>query len=146
MKFIKTKKAPEAIGPYSQAVVFKNFVFCSGQIGINPKTGKLLKGIEKQTEQVLKNLKAVLEAENLSLKNIVKTTVYLKKISDFEKMNKVYERFFNEHKPARATIEVSNLPKGALIEIEAIAVKLQGSDPCLNKNFRRKGQKFFQKI
>lgn len=122
MKFIKTKKAPEAIGPYSQAVVFKNFVFCSGQIGINPKTGKLLKGIEKQTERAILNLKEVLISSKSNLNKVVKTTVYLKDMRDFQTMNLVYEKFFKKTKPARSTIEASNLPRGALIEIEAIAI------------------------
>lgn len=100
-----------------------NFIFCSGQIGIDPKSGQLVEGVEKQTEQVLKNLEAVLAEAGASLKNIAKTTVYLKNIADFPKMNEVYAKFLGEHKPARATVEVSNLPKGALVEIEAIAMK-----------------------
>jgi len=122
-KIIQTKKAPAAIGPYSQAIRVGNFVFSSGQIGLEPKTGQLVEGIEKQTERAIENLKAILEEAGLSLKNVVKTTVYLKNIADFSQMNEIYSQFFKENKPARATVEVSNLPKGALIEIEAIAVK-----------------------
>ena len=121
-KIIQTEKAPEALGPYSQAVMVDNFIFCSGQIGINPETGELAEGIEKQTEQVLKNLEVILAAVGASRKNIVKTTVYLKNLSDFQKMNEIYAKFFGESKPARATVEVSNLPKGSLVEIEATAV------------------------
>lgn len=121
-KIIQTKKAPSAIGPYSQAIMIDDFIFCSGQIGIVPETGQLVEGIEEQTAQVMKNLKAVLVEAGASLKNIVKTTVYLKNIVDFPKMNGVYTKFFEEYKPARTTVEVSNLPKGALVEIEAIAV------------------------
>ncbi len=122
-KIIQTKNAPSAIGPYSQAIMVAHFIFCSGQIGIIPKTGRMVEGIEKQTEQVLKNLEAVLTEAGAALKNVVKTTVYLKNIADFPKMNEIYAKFFGENKPARATVEVANLPKGALVEIEAIAVK-----------------------
>jgi 2-iminobutanoate/2-iminopropanoate deaminase len=121
IKIVNSNKAPAVIGPYSQAIIAGGFIFCSGQIGINPKTEKLVNGIEKQTEQVLKNLEVILKEANLSLGNIVKTTVYLKNISDFPKMNKIYAKFFRKHKPTRTTVEVSNLPKEALIEIEAIA-------------------------
>lgn len=120
-KIIKTTKAPKALGPYSQGVVYNNFVFCSGQLGINPKTNNLEKTIEKQTFYALKNLQNILAAANSNIANIIKTTVYLKNMNDFNKMNKIYEKFFKKFKPARATIEVSNLPKGALVEIEAIA-------------------------
>lgn len=123
MKTINTDKAPKAIGPYSQAVAVGNFIFCSGQIGINPKTGVLAEGIEEQTKQVLENLKNVIEAAGASLKNVVKTTIYLKNLADFEKVNKIYGEFFGDHRPARATVEVSSLPKGALVEIEAIVYR-----------------------
>ena len=122
IKIVNFNKAPAIIGPYSQAIIAGDFVFCSGQIGIDPKTGELKQGIEKQTEQVLKNLEVILKEIDLSLENVVKTTVYLKNISEFSKMNKIYANFFKKQKPARATVEVSNLPKNALIEIEAIAV------------------------
>jgi 2-iminobutanoate/2-iminopropanoate deaminase len=123
MKVINTNKAPKAIGPYSQAVAAGDFIFCSGQIGINPKTGVLVEGIEEQTTQVLENLKNVIEAAGAGLKNVVKTTIYLKNLVDFEKVNKIYQDFFGEHRPARVTVEVSALPKGALVEIEAIVYK-----------------------
>ncbi|QQG40657.1 MAG: RidA family protein [Candidatus Levyibacteriota bacterium] len=123
MKIIKTKKAPAAIGPYSQAIVAGDFVFCSGQIGINPTTGNLVEGIEDQTKQVITNLQAVLKAARLDLASVVKTTVFLKNINDFPKMNNVFASFFDKHKPTRSTIEASNLPKNALVEIDAIALK-----------------------
>lgn len=122
-KQIQTDKAPAAIGPYSQAIATENFIFCSGQVGIDPQTGSLLEGIEKQTSQAIKNLEAVLAEAGSGLTHVVKTTVYLKNIDDFAKMNTVYETFFKESKPARATVGVANLPKGALVEVEAIALK-----------------------
>ena len=124
MEFIKTDKAPQAVGPYSQAVKVGNLLFISGQIAINPETGKLEgETVAEQTERVLKNIEEILREAGFSLKDVVKTTVYLKNIKDFAEMNGVYAKFFGEHKPARATVEVSNLPLGALVEIEAIAVK-----------------------
>ncbi len=124
MEFVKTDKAPQAVGPYSQAVKVGNFLFISGQIAINPETGKLEgETVAEQTERVLKNIEAILREAGFSLKDVVKTTVYLKNICDFAEMNEVYAKFFGEHRPARATVEVSNLPLGALVEIEAIAVK-----------------------
>jgi len=124
MEFIKTDKAPQAVGPYSQAVKVGNFLFISGQIAINPETGKLEgETVAEQTERVLKNIEAILREAGFSLKDVVKTTVYLKNICDFAQMNGVYAKFFGEHRPARATVEVSKLPLGALVEIEAIAVK-----------------------
>ena len=122
-KVVSTSKAPKALGPYSQAVKVGGFVFCAGQIGIDPKTGELKEGVEEQTRQVLQNLKAVLEASGSSLERVVKTTIYLKNVKDFEKVNKIYAEYFGKIKPARATVEVSNLPKGALVEIEAVAVE-----------------------
>jgi len=124
MEFIKTDKAPQAVGPYSQAVKVGNFLFISGQIAINPETGKLEgETVAEQTERVLKNIEAILREAGFSLKDVVKTTVYLKNMCNFAEMNGVYAKFFGEHRPARATVEVSNLPLGALVEIEAIAVK-----------------------
>ncbi|MEK7633790.1 MAG: RidA family protein [Patescibacteria group bacterium] len=123
MKVVITNNAPAAVGPYSQAIVVNNFVFCSGQIGINPKTGNLVDGIENQIKQVLFNLQAVLEVAGSDIKHVVKTTVYLKNMSNYPLLNQLYGDFFNDHKPARATAEVSNLPKDCLIEIDAIAVK-----------------------
>lgn len=119
---INTEKAPEAIGPYSQAIVTDEHIYTSGQIGLDPKTGQLAEGIEAQAKQVLSNLKNVLEACGSDLQHVVKTTVFIRNIADFPKVNEIYAHFFEHHKPARSTVEVSNLPKGALIEIEVMAV------------------------
>jgi 2-iminobutanoate/2-iminopropanoate deaminase len=121
MKYIATEKAPKAVGPYSQAIVTGGLIFCSGQIGIDPKKGTLVKGFEKQTQQVLKNLRAVLKEANSDLNYIVKVTVYLADINDYKTMNEIYGQYFTDHKPARAAFAVANLPAGALIEIEAVA-------------------------
>lgn len=122
-KEIKTNKAPRAIGPYSQGINAGGTVFLSGQIPIEPLTGELAKGdIASQTKQVLTNMKMVLEEAGGSMKDVVKTTVYLKDISKFSGMNAVYEEFFTAPYPARSTVEVSDLPKGADVEIDAIAV------------------------
>ncbi|MEO0137880.1 MAG: RidA family protein [candidate division WOR-3 bacterium] len=121
-KIIKTENAPRAIGPYSQAVMVGNLIFTAGQIGLNPATGELVgETITAQTEQTLKNLRAVLIAAGVDLKNVVKTTVYLTRPTDFPLMNEIYAQYFETEPPARTTIFVSSLPKGALIEIEAIA-------------------------
>jgi len=119
---ISTEKAPAAVGPYSQAVKTEQFVFTSGQIGINPLTGQLRLGIEEQTRQVLTNLKRVLEAADSGLEYVVKTTVFLKDMNDFPKMNAVYAEFFGKNPPARSAIAVAALPKGGLVEIEVIAI------------------------
>jgi 2-iminobutanoate/2-iminopropanoate deaminase len=119
---IITENAPLPIGPYSQAVRYKNFIFISGQIPINPKTNEIVKGdITVQTKQVIENIKGILNKVGAGLENIVKTTVYLKKLNDFEKMNYVYAQYF-KNKPARSVVIVSDLPKNSLIEIEAIAI------------------------
>ena len=119
---VRTENAPAAIGPYSQAVVSGGFLFCSGQIPLDPATGKMVEGgIEEQTERVLRNLAAVLESGGGSLRSVVKTTVYLVDLSDFRGMNEVYGRFFPENPPARATVEVAKIPAGALVEIDAVA-------------------------
>ena len=119
--FISTDGAPGAIGPYSQAVAVDGWMFCSGQIPMDPATGDLVQGdIQAQTDQVLKNLTAVLEAARASLNNIVKTTVFLEDMGDFGGMNEVYARHFGEHKPARAAVAVRTLPKNVKVEIEAI--------------------------
>ncbi len=124
---IQTSSAPKAIGPYSQAVDTGEWVFCSGQIPLNPQTMEFAASdVKGQTEQVLKNLAAVLEAAELSLADVVKTTVFMKDLSQFPIMNEVYEAHFSKASkkfPARSTVEVSALPKGALVEIEAIAKK-----------------------
>ena len=122
-KTVQTEKAPAAIGPYSQAVLTGGLLFCSGQIPIDPATGKMVEGgIEIQTERVLRNLAAVLEEGGASLQSVVKTTVYLADLSDFPVMNGVYGTFFPENPPARATIEAAKLPAGALVEIDAVAL------------------------
>jgi 2-iminobutanoate/2-iminopropanoate deaminase len=119
---ITTGRAPAAIGPYSQAVRSGSLVFCSGQIPLDPPTGQLVEGgIEAQTAQVLDNLTAVLAAAGLTLGDVVKTTVFLASMDDFPAVNEVYARYFDEDPPARSTIGVSALPKGARVEIEAIA-------------------------
>lgn len=120
-RIIATADAPQAIGPYSQAVEANGFVFISGQIPIVPATGQMPEGIEAQTEQVMCNIGAILKAAGLDYGNVVKTTVLLKNITDFAAMNGIYAQYFTADCPARAAFEVGNLPKGALIEIEAIA-------------------------
>ena len=123
-KEIKTGKAPQAIGPFSQAIEANGFVFASGQIALDPKTGELNSGsIEEQTRLVLNNLKAVFDAAETSLDNIVKCNVYLKDMNDYSGMNAVYGEFFNSPFPARAAVQVARLPKDVKIEIEAVAVK-----------------------
>ena len=122
-EIIKTQKAPLAIGPYSQAVKAGNLLFVSGQISINPKTNEFNNdNIEIQTEQVLKNIKAILEAGNSSLENVVKVTIYLQDVKDFTLVNKIYSKYFEDSLPARVCVEVSNLPKNAKVEIEAIGM------------------------
>lgn len=120
-EIVSTEKAPAAIGPYSQAVKVGSFMFCSGQIPINPETKEIVEGgIEEQTKMVFENLKAIIEAGGSSLSNVVKTTVFLKNMNDFVKMNSVYATYFKENQPARAAIEVARLPRDVLVEIEAI--------------------------
>src|SRR3990172_1881281 len=122
-KIVQTDKAPKAIGPYSQAIRIEGLVFSAGQIGLDPSTGELVPGgVEAQTRQVLTNLKNVLAAAGSDLNFVVKTTVFLKDMNDFPKMNAVYAEFFPENPPARSTVAVSALPKGALVEIEAVAM------------------------
>jgi 2-iminobutanoate/2-iminopropanoate deaminase len=123
MEIINSDKASAAIGPYSQAVRVRDFVFCSGQIGIDPTT-KGLAGddVTTQTRQVFKNIRAVMKASGLGLKNIIKTTVFLTNMNDFPVVNDIYGSEFKDHKPARSTVQVARLPMDALIEIECIAV------------------------
>ncbi|MEJ5241841.1 MAG: RidA family protein [Anaerolineales bacterium] len=122
-KIIHTEKAPKAIGPYSQAVQIANLIFTAGQIGLDPQTGELVgTDIESQTRQVLTNLKHILEAAGSSLSHVVKTTVFLQDMSEFPRMNAVYAEFFPENPPARSTVAVAALPKGARVEIEAVAL------------------------
>ena len=121
LKKIATDKAPSAIGPYSQAIVFGNMLFTSGQIPINPQTGNIeATTITEQTEQVMKNLGAVLSEAGLSFEKAIKTTCFLANISDFAAFNEVYAKYFTE-KPARSCVAVKDLPKGALVEVEVIA-------------------------
>jgi 2-iminobutanoate/2-iminopropanoate deaminase len=121
-KVISTSGAPAAIGPYSQAIISNGMAFLSGQIPLDPATGQVVAGgIEEQTVRVFDNLKAVLESSGSSLANVVKTTVYLKDMGEFAAMNAVYGRYFTENPPARATVEVSRLPKDVRVEIDCIA-------------------------
>lgn len=123
-KVISTAEAPKAIGPYSQAIEAGGFVFVSGQIPLIPATGELVEGsVEVQTARVLENLKAILEAAGLSMENVVKTTVYITNMDDFAKVNGIYGQYFQENPPARVCVEVSKLPKGALVEIDVIAAR-----------------------
>jgi len=122
-KEVKTESAPQAIGPYSQGIIANGFVYCSGQIPIDPATGELVQGaIEEQTRQVLRNVGAVLEAAGSSYADVVKCTVFLQDMNDFAKMNSVYGEFFPVPFPARAAVEVARLPRDVKVEIEAIAL------------------------
>ena len=122
-KIIFTAKAPKAIGPYSQAIRTEAMVFTAGQVGLDPATGELVEGgVEAQTQQALTNLKNVLEAADSGLNFVVKTTVFLRDMNDFAQMNGIYEEFFAKDPPARSTVAVAALPKGALVEIEAVAL------------------------
>lgn len=122
MKKVETTNAPQAIGPYSQAIIVNNMVYSSGQIPLTPE-GEMVKGdIQAQTHQVFQNLKTVLEAAGASLDTVVKTIVFLKSMDDFAAMNEVYSQYFPNHKPARSCVEVARLPKDALVEIEVVAL------------------------
>jgi 2-iminobutanoate/2-iminopropanoate deaminase len=119
---VATKDAPQAIGPYSQALKAGGFLFSSGQIAIDPSTGQVIEGdVAAQTERVMKNLAAILKAAGLTLDRVVKTTVYLKNMGDFATMNETYGRHFGQHRPARSTVEVARLPKDVLVEIDVVA-------------------------
>ena len=119
---VATKDAPQAIGPYSQAIKAGGLLFSSGQIAIDPATGQVIEGdVAAQTERVMKNLAAILKAAGLSLQRVIKTTVFLKSMGDFATMNEVYGRHFGEHCPARSTVEVARLPKDVLVEIDVVA-------------------------
>ena len=123
IQFTSTPRAPRAIGPYSQATRANGLLFTAGQVGFDPGTGELVDGgIAEQTERVLLNVRAILEAEGLSLASVVKTTVFLVDMADFAEMNTVYARAFGDHRPARSTVAVAALPRGARVEIEAVAV------------------------
>lgn len=121
-KVIHTAKAPAAVGPYSQAIASGDFLFCSGQIAIDPATNEVLRGdVKTQTEQVMKNIAAVLEAGGLQFSNIIKTTIFLTDMNDFATVNEIYAKAFPQEPPARSTVAVSALPKGVNVEIEVIA-------------------------
>ncbi len=125
-KIVSTKEAPAAVGPYSQAVRVGQMVFTAGQIPLNPQSGQIVsEDIGEQTRQVLNNLTAVLKAENLTFDHIVKTTVFMTDLGQFQTMNEVYASYFTDQPPARSTVQVSALPKGARVEIEVIAVSDQ---------------------
>lgn len=119
-------KAPKAIGPYSLGIRAGDYIFTAGQIGLDAKTGQLAEGIEAQTRQAVLNLKSILEAAGSKLDNVVKTTVFMQDLGEFEKMNAVYGEFFAENPPARSTVQVAALPRGARVEIECMAVVGQG--------------------
>lgn len=121
MKEINTKKAPAAIGPYVQAIATDNLVFTSGQLPLNPETGELVTEIKAATKQALENIKAILEEAGTSMDKVIKCTVFLADINDFAAVNEVYGQYFTDHKPARSAIQVGALPKGGVLEIEAIA-------------------------
>lgn len=120
MKEIKTTNAPAAIGPYSQAIITGNMLYTSGQIPVNPETGEIAKGVEAQANQVFTNLKNLIAAAGSSIENTVKTTVFIKNMDDFAKINEIYAQYFTEPFPARSCVEVARLPKDVLLEVEAI--------------------------
>ncbi|WP_033829474.1 RidA family protein [Bacillus andreraoultii] len=121
-KIIQTEKAPKAIGPYSQGIKVGNLLFLSGQIPVNPATNEVVKGdIVAQTNQVMKNIQAILESEGLSIENVIKATIFLSDMNQFTLVNEAYASHLGDHRPARSTVEVSRLPKDVLIEIEVIA-------------------------
>ncbi len=123
MEFVSTPGAPRAIGPYSQAARANGLLFTAGQVGFDPATGELVDGgIAEQTERVLQNIRAILEASGVTMGSVVKTTVFLVDMADFVAMNTVYAEAFGEHRPARSTVAVAALPRGARVEIEAVAV------------------------
>lgn len=120
-KIVETEKAPAAIGPYSQAIQFSGLLFVSGQVGIDPQTGEFVEGgIEAQTEQVLKNVTAIIEESGMSLKDVLKCSCFLKNMDDFVTFNSIYDKYFGANPPARETVEVARLPKDALVEVSAI--------------------------
>lgn len=123
LQAVATKKAPGAIGPYSQAIKISNMLYTSGQLGMDPETGEILSGdIKVETKRALDNLVAILEEAGTSLEKVVKTTVFVKDMNDFAMVNEVYGEYFSEHKPARSCVEVARLPKDGNVEIEAIAL------------------------
>jgi 2-iminobutanoate/2-iminopropanoate deaminase len=121
-KIISTSEAPAAVGPYSQAIRIGNFVFCSGQIPLDPKTGEIVPGdVNAQTRRVMENIAAVLRAEGLNFENIIKTTIFLANLADFQAVNELYGSYFKSDPPARSTVQVAALPKNAQVEIEVVA-------------------------
>ena len=132
-KIISTTDAPAAVGPYSQAIRSGQFVFCSGQIPLDPKTAQMVQGdIRNQTQRVMDNITAVLRAEGLTFENIVKTTIFLTNLADFQTVNELYGSYFKSDPPARSTIQVAALPKGANIEVEVIAVANPGGGKTID--------------
>lgn len=123
MTHVSTPNAPAALGPYSQAVDTGSTVYCSGQLGLDPATGNLADGVQAQTHQALRNLQAVLNEAGLSLDNVVKTTVFVQDLADFGTVNEIYGTYFHGGFPARSCVQIAALPKGALVEIECIAVR-----------------------
>ena len=121
MKIISTEKAPQAIGPYSQAVMVEGILYSSGQIALTPEGELIEGGVQEQTRQVLQNLSAVLEAAGGSLQDVIKTTIFLARMEDFAAVNEIYAEFFDAHRPARSTVAVKTLPKNVLVEIDCIA-------------------------
>jgi 2-iminobutanoate/2-iminopropanoate deaminase len=122
-KIISTTDAPAAVGPYSQAVRVGSTIYCAGQIPLDPKSGQIVAGgIDAQTRRVMENITAVLKAEGLTFENIVKTTIFLMDMADFQTVNEIYGSYFNQQPPARSTVQVAGLPKGARVEIEVLAV------------------------
>jgi 2-iminobutanoate/2-iminopropanoate deaminase len=127
-KIISTSEAPAAVGPYSQAIRVGSTVYCAGQIPLDPKSGQIVSGgIEAQTRRVLDNIGAVLRAEGLTLDEVVKTTIFLMDLADFQTVNEIYASYFKQEPPARSTVQVAGLPKGARVEIEVIAVANSGA-------------------
>jgi len=122
MKYLQTDNAPQAIGPYSQGIIVNNLFYSSGQIPLTAEGNLIEGGIKEQTDQVFKNLKAVLEAAGASLESVIKATVFIKDMNDFAELNEVYGTYFSTHKPARSCVEVARLPKDVLVEIEVIAL------------------------
>jgi 2-iminobutanoate/2-iminopropanoate deaminase len=126
-----SKDGPQAIGPYSLGIISHDLIFTSGQAGLSPQTGELVSGgIEAETRQTIENLAAILKAAGSSLEKVIKTTVYLKSMTDFAAMNAVYAEYFGEESPARTTIQAAALPKNAMVEIDAIAIKCSGDCDC----------------
>lgn len=121
MREIKTNKAPAAIGPYSQAIITGNLLFTSGQIPVNPENGEIPQGVEAQAEQVFANLKNLIEEAGSALEKVIKTTVFIQNMDDFAVINEIYAKYFSSPYPARSCVEVAKLPKGVLLEVEAIA-------------------------